>query len=169
MIKKDKLFSNNKPLIVIGKLFLLQILMLLFGFAISGGGHGTYIQFPIFYGWLMFPVLHLKDFVISSDNFSPLLINYLFFIPIVFFLFSLLLTILIFKQKISRRLLKIIISLHFLGALLTLVTSSQDLWSSFFSPFAPSSPYIWFAGLTIAIIVDFFFWKIFFNTLFNKN
>ena len=41
----------------------MQILFLLFGFALMGAGHGTYVQFPIFYGWLFLPALFQNEWV----------------------------------------------------------------------------------------------------------
>jgi len=162
-MKKDKLSIDKIFLFTTFiKLLLLQGIFLWGAVLIGNSNNGTYIQFPIFYSWLVLPIDYLRYFAVSPDTTTPGLIIYFFSIPIIFFLLSTITLILIWKHVINKILLIKIILFHLCGGLISIAVSKHEAW--LFYPFANSIG-IWFQGVTLALLGNFFFWRIFFQVL----
>lgn len=152
MTKKEALLNKNFSKILWLKIITLQILFLLFGFILVGAGHGTYIQFPVFYGWLFLPVA--LGFVV--DEISRISSFYALLVPILFFLLSVKIVHIV-KFGTKKDLVKIV-SYHIAGALLSILIVE-------FSGNVPLSSSVKIKAIAscIAFIFAFIFWSIFFK------
>ncbi len=132
------------------KIVLIQLLYLLCGFALMGAGHGTYIQFPIFYGCLFLPIA----IGIVAEEFFKISIFYIALVPIIFFLFSVKIVRNINKQVFQKKDLRILTITHFIGALLSIamleISGSYPLSSSIT---------IKLVGIVISLILTSYFWR----------
>lgn len=161
MILKDGLFSDKKFFLGASlKLGIFQILFCLMGFVLAGAGHGTYVQFPIFYSWLFIPAIvdWPKEWI--NDNIQ---IAFLFFVPVAFFIFSLMVFIALWFDRISKNGLKMVVTFHFLIAFLIIVKFSIRYGFSF------PDVKIQFFATAIALLLSFFYWRIFFQILSHKS
>ena len=166
-MKKVKLSQDKKFLFSsMLKILLIQIIFLLFAVFVVRGDSGTYVQFPIFYGWLILPISYLKYFASSSDTVSFWLIVYFLLIPIIFLLSSSFFVKLTWKYQIRKKVLIFVLVFHFIGALVCILTSKHESWL-----FYPNniSQYIWIFSVCIAIFISFFFWRIFFQIVDYKS
>lgn len=102
------------------KITILQILFVFVTFILSGAGHGSYIQYPIFYSWLFLPIIFQWPMEYIGGN---LQIIFIFLVPFIFYLFSFGIFIALLLKKINRRTLNKIIFFHFLIAVLIIVDS----------------------------------------------
>jgi hypothetical protein len=154
-MKKVRLSSGKKFMIVSTiKLLIIQIIFLLIAVFIADFGNRTSIQFSIFYSWLILPISYLKYFKSSSDTVLPELIIYFFSIPVIFFLFSMFVLIFVWKEKVKKTALALIILFHLAGTLLVIISSYHESWL-----FYPLS-----IGVSVfALLASFLFWRIFFQ------
>lgn len=149
---KEKRFLNKIFITGLLKLVGLQMLFALFGFALTGAGHGTYIQLPIFYGLLFLPAI-----------IDGLPITFLFFMPAAFLIFSLSIFIALWRGKITENHMSNIVIFHFLVAFVIIVIFS--LRNGVFFP----SFKIQLIATTISLSLSIVFWRIFFRVLAYKS
>ena len=164
MTKKAKHYLDKGFLLKISaKLLFVQISFLIFSIFMTGGGHGTYIQFPIFYSWLLFPiVINYYNWPINDAFLAKTLLLYFSSIPIILFALSLILAFAIYCKKVKKKFLFFIIIFYTLGTVIDVLFSKQF---SFFTPTDHLS--VLLIGLILSGVILFFFWKIFFNL--HKN
>lgn len=151
---KKEIFYSNKIILFI-KIAIIQILYLIFGYALIGGGHGTYTQFFAFYSILLVPIIININFpIISSDYIN----FYLIAVVILFFIISIILTYSLINKIINKKLLLIIFWLHnLMGIFLIIVIEifNLNLLSSDFK--------IKIIGYCIGLVLNFYFWIILFK------
>jgi len=157
---KEKFFLNKIFVTSLLKLVSLQILFALFGFALTGAGHGTYIQLPIFYGWLFLPTVVDWPNEWITDG---LQVVFLFFMPVTFFVFSLSIFIALWQGKITKDCMGNIVIFHFLIAFVIII-----IFSSRNGVFFPSFK-IQIIATAISLSLSIVFWRIFFQVLNHKE
>ncbi len=157
---KEKNFLNKIFIISLLGLIGLQILFVLFGFVLTGAGHGTYVQLPIFYSWLFLPAVINWPREWISDSIQ---IAFLFFIPVAFFIFSMSIFVALWYGKITKNHISNIVTFHFLIAFIIIV-----IFSFRNGIFFPSFK-IQLIATAISLSLSALFWRIFFQVLNHKE
>lgn len=165
MTLRDKISSDKKNLLrSFFKLAAVQTTFLIFAILITGGGHGAYVQFPIFYSWLFLPIsMNYYTSPVAGFYWLKFLPIYLLFIPVVLFLLYFVLFLAVQSKKIGRKSMLIIIILHMIGALLNIIFERGFPWHS------PSDHLVVLAlSVILTSYILFFFWRIFFQAIGDK-
>ena len=151
----DKILLQTPAWIII-----IQLLFALFGFILVGAGHGTYTQFPMFYGALFLPI----SIGFVYNNFYHALSSYILFIPFVFLVISILIFYKIKLKLLGQKKLKVIIFIHFILAFVSiLITELSGKYP------LSSDIKIKFLGILIGLIFSVCFWRLFLKQVKKLN
>ncbi|MSP33883.1 MAG: hypothetical protein EXR06_03145 [Rickettsiales bacterium] len=146
------------------KIFVAKTLILWLSILLAADGRGTYVQFPIFYSWLALPAfLDLSHESIEWKIYS-------YSVPIAFFVVSSVLALILWfrprekrrkgsskRQNSGRKILYGVLTTHFAGVIACIATAE------YYGAPLSTSIVIKLGGAAIALVVSYFFWKLFFN------
>lgn len=157
-MKKERFYIGNS---VIPKLLLIEMVFILFAVLVAYNTEGIFIQFFIFYSWLVLPIFYLKYFANSPDTVHFGVIIYFLLIPMIHFILSLMLVDLIQKSKINKNCLVFVIVFFLVGVLFCMILSQQEGWLFYTSD--PTNRMLLFGSVIIASIFVILYWRIFFQ------
>lgn len=135
-------------------LIIVQFVFLFFGFILTGAGHGTYTQFPMFYGIFFLPV----SFGFVYENFYQTIVPYLISMPLIFLLLSVVIMHRIRSSLYHKKFIKTLAYFHFIGGVLSIVIT--EFFGNY--PLSPD-PKIKLVGIIIGTIFSILFWRILLN------
>ncbi len=165
-IRKRIALGDDAKFITIAfiKIFVAKTLILWLSILLAAEGKGTYVQFPIFYSWLALPAF----LDISHESVEWKIYSYS--VPIAFFVVSSVLALILWfrpkekrKEKNSkyknsgRKILYGVLTTHFAGVVACIAAAEY-----YGAPLSTSLT-IKLGGAIIALVVSYFFWKLFFN------
>ncbi len=140
------------------KIFFAKTAILWLAVLLAFEGHGTYVQFPIFYSWLALPAFfHLSHESVWWELYS-------YALPLAFFAISTVLALVLWFRESSRKIIiynSIIV--HFVGAAVCIFYVEQDG-----PPLSNSVAMKVFVGV-VSLIVSYYFWRMFFKIAMHKK